>query len=135
MVLNVHAENKTENNEILRLYFCEVEGDFNNNTEQWGTYLERPSKRIDILEFKESNEWSISFKDSNQQNIEGVLKQCKETETHGGFRYTELELPAGTYTEFSLTVVSENTARIAVIPVFEREKSIYGEPAVIYWRK
>ena len=135
VVLNVHAENKTENNEILRLYFCEVEGDFNNNTEQWGTYLERPSKRIDILEFKESNEWLISFKDSNQQNIEGVLKQCKETETHGGVRYTELELPAGTYTEFSLTVVSENTARIAVIPVFEREKSIYGEPAVIYWEE
>ena len=135
VVLNVHAENKTENNEAFRLYFCETKENLMENKEQCGVYLGKISHHIGIEEFRENAQREVLIKSFNQESSGGILKEHKVLETKGGGHYAELELPSGTYTEFSLTVTSEKTARIAVIPVFGKENFVYGEAATIHWEE
>lgn len=135
VVLNIHAENKTEKNEFLRLNFCETEENLPENKKQWGGYLKNGSHQIRIEEFQESNHWEVPVKSLKQGESGGELKEYKESEAEEGGYYAELELPAGTYTDFSLTITSEKAARIAVIPTFGKENFVYGEAAAICWKE
>ena len=135
VTLNIHAENTTEKKEVLRLYFSEIEGNLTEDKNQWGIYLDKAAQQIIVHDFQEKGEIDISVKSFRQEETDGILKQYRNDETEEGIYYAELELPTGTYTDFSLTVTSKMAGSIAVIPVFGKESFIYGNAAVICWEE
>ena len=135
VTLNIHAENTTEKKEVLRLYFSEIEGNLTEDKNQWGIYLDKVAQQIIVHDFQEKGEIDISVKSFRQEETDGILKQYRNDETEEGIYYAELELPTGTYTDFSLTVTSKMAGSIAVIPVFGKESFIYGNAAVICWEE
>ena len=133
--LQIQAENKTQENAVLRLYFCDVEKKLPKDKSEWFSYLTKPATTVQVQGLDEDYSLPVYVQlDENVKKESQVqfLKAVKGVQVTS--RYAQLELPAGATVEFSISLTSDSEAKIAVIPVSEYgDTTIYGEAASVAW--
>lgn len=130
--LQIQAENTSESNSELRLYFCEASKEELEHTEHIEAFINKPSTAVWIEGLNERKQLSLEIKQEDYER-EAVLELKNSLD---GVRvvslYASVELPAKAKTEFSISVGTDVPGNLAIIPaIVQTEKEYYGIPHVI----
>ncbi len=133
--LHVKAENKSADATSLKLYFSDTDTQLTTDKTQWSGYLTKPAMSMSIKGLNKECMLSVPVKTQDDKTIDASLKFLKEVKNDVVLsRYAVVELPAGTSTEFDITIANTNASSVSVIPVMEQKSVSFGDAATLTWK-
>lgn len=134
--VHVKAENKSEQDASLKLYFCNTAAELSEDKTEWSSYLKNPALEMAIKGLKKDGTLEVSVVDKDKNETKATLKFLKEVKDNKVLsRYAVVTLPAGASTEFDVSVTDSVAGTVSVIPVMEQTGTEYGDAATIEWEE
>lgn len=134
--VHVKAENKSEQDASLKVYFCNTDAKLSEDKTEWSSYLKNPALEMSIKDLKKDCTLEVSVVDKDSSETKASLKFLKEVKDNKVLsRYAVMTLPAGASTEFDISVTDNTAGTVSVIPVMEQVGTEYGDAATVTWEE
>lgn len=134
--VHVKAENKSEQDANLKVYFCNTDTKLSEDKTEWSSYLQNPALEMSIKDLKKDCTLEVSIVDKDGNETKTSLKFLKEVKDDKVLsRYAVVTLPAGASTEFDVSVTDGTAGTVSVIPVMEQTGTEIGDAATLTWEE
>lgn len=132
--LNIEAENPTEEDVQLRLYFWDYSEELPSDRESWSDILRDACADVQVSEFKDTEKMSVELtKGTEKVTADAEWIQEKDTEDVTSC-YMALDMPAQTSGAFTIQAVSENAETVTVVPVMVSDtEEVSGNALQMTW--